>query len=305
MPTPETPPAEFEVDAPLVRALLREQHPGLADRELGATYEGWDNRMFRLGDDLAVRLPRRQAAVALMRREQQWLPVIARWFGLPVPVPVRLGRPSEGYPCPWTVVRWLPGAPVGGTQLSADALQPLVDALARLHAAPADGAPFNAFRSVPLRDRDAKVRERTPLVLALEPALLRRWEHLCESPPSPRLGWVHGDLHPYNVLTEGGAITGVIDWGDAAAGDPAIDFSCLWFLAGAEERDAALERVASADDGALLARAEGWALFFALMFQDWHTMESGRIVPDPTMRSTCRRVLEEIASRGAQGRFEA
>jgi len=94
------PAAEVSIDIPLVRALLLDQHPDLADLPLTQVDEGWDNAVFRLGDELAIRLPRRSATAALMENEQRWLPQLAPRLPLPVPAPVRLGRPgsSAGFP---------------------------------------------------------------------------------------------------------------------------------------------------------------------------------------------------------------
>src|SRR5262245_12741960 len=103
------PAAEVAIDAALVRALLTEQHEDLAGLPLVDVAEGWDNRLFRLGDDLAVRLPRRAASAALIEHEQRWLPELASRLSLPVPVPLRVGRPSGGFPWSWSVVPWLSG----------------------------------------------------------------------------------------------------------------------------------------------------------------------------------------------------
>jgi aminoglycoside phosphotransferase (APT) family kinase protein len=104
------PAAEIEIDEVLVRALLRAQHPDLADLRLTLTAVGWDNVTYRLGEQLAVRLPRIRAGSQLLRREHRWLPVLAGRLPIRVPVPVRLGEPEgEMFPWPWSVVPWIPG----------------------------------------------------------------------------------------------------------------------------------------------------------------------------------------------------
>ena len=103
------PPAEFAIDERLVRVLLEHQHPDLADRPLSFLAAGWDNATYRLGDDLAVRLPRIAAGDALIRNEQRWLPKLAERLPIPIPAPVRTGRPGAGYPWHWSVVPWFPG----------------------------------------------------------------------------------------------------------------------------------------------------------------------------------------------------
>ncbi|CAM5531402.1 hypothetical protein GCM10010343_16900 [Streptomyces avidinii] len=103
---------ETGMTAELVRDLLRDQHPDLADRPVRLGARGWDNQLWRLGDDLAVRLPwATRSADALLRKEYAWLPALAPGPPLPVPVPQRLGEPSERFPRPWTVATWVPGAP--------------------------------------------------------------------------------------------------------------------------------------------------------------------------------------------------
>src|SRR5689334_7584851 len=101
------PAAELHIDTALVRALLRDQHPDLAAGPLRPVGHGWDNVVFRLGDDLAVRVPRREARAVLIEHEQRWLPELAPHLPLPVPVPIRIGRPALGYPWPWSVVGWM------------------------------------------------------------------------------------------------------------------------------------------------------------------------------------------------------
>jgi len=104
-----TPAAEVEVTEGLVRALLREQHPDLADLALVEVASGWDNLIYRLGDALSVRLPRRATSAVLIEHEQRWLPQLGVGLPLPVPVPLRVGVPGCGYPWPWTISTWLPG----------------------------------------------------------------------------------------------------------------------------------------------------------------------------------------------------
>ena len=133
------PPATVEVSAAVVRALLRDQQPHLAGRSLVRVANGWDNATFRLGDDLAVRLPRRDEAVPLIVHEQQYLPGIARRTPVPVPVPVHAGRPTSDFPWPWSIVRWVPGVPAvdAGPADRAPAADGLAAFLAALHS-PAD-----------------------------------------------------------------------------------------------------------------------------------------------------------------------
>src|SRR5690349_9653047 len=107
--TANMPAAEVAIDEALVRALLRDQHPDLAELPLERVAFGWDNVVLRLGDELAVRVPRRQLAASFIEHEQRWLPELAPRLPLPVPAPVRVGRPALGYPWSWSVVPWMAG----------------------------------------------------------------------------------------------------------------------------------------------------------------------------------------------------
>ena len=153
------PPAEVTLDAFGVRALLEAQQPDLAGLPLNEVASGWDNFVFRLGDDLAVRLPRRAIAAPLIEREARWLPELAPSLPLAVPVPVRVGRPSNAFPWAWSVVRWLPGepasvAPPANAEATAVVLGPFLRAL---HRAAPPHATRSAWRGTPLAERTASV----------------------------------------------------------------------------------------------------------------------------------------------------
>ena len=156
----KAPDAEVVVDTETVRALLRAQHPDLADLPIQETAAGWDNFIFRLGEGMSVRLPRRLASVAMLEHEQRWLRVIAPQLPISVPAPLRIGKPGDQYPWPWSVVPWLSGETADLAPLRADQAKPLARFLRALHvAAPAD-APKNPARGVPLQQRAAAVEER-------------------------------------------------------------------------------------------------------------------------------------------------
>src|SRR5436305_1793386 len=137
-------PGETKYEQGLVRALLREQHPDLAGLALRDVDGGWDNQLWRLGLDFAVRLPRTARAPALLRTEQRWLPGLAARLPLPTPVPVRIGAPSRLFAHPWTIARWVDGAPADRAPITrVAAAETLAAFLRALHQpAPAD-APAN------------------------------------------------------------------------------------------------------------------------------------------------------------------
>jgi aminoglycoside phosphotransferase (APT) family kinase protein len=257
-----TPAAGVVVDETLVRRLLEAQHPDLAALPVRHFGSGWDNVMFRLGEELLVRLPRRELAAPLAETEHAWLPVLAPRLPLATPVPVRVGKPGAGYPWAWSVVPWVPGATVDTVGLGPGQAARWADFLLALHQPAPGDAPINPVRGVPLEQRRAVTEERLQALVpesVVEPAHRRLWRDALAARPSTERRWLHGDLHPHNVLGTEGRITAVIDWGDLAGGDVATDLASVWLLFDdPAARRKALERYAP--DADLLARARGWAL---------------------------------------------
>lgn len=267
------PPAEHEIDADLVRGLIADQHPDLAGLPLTPVGAGWDNAMFRLGEDLAVRLPRRELGAQLIGVEQRWLPLLARDLPLATPAPLRAGAPGRGYPWRWSVTPWLPGRPADQAPLRADQGPRWGAFLKALHReAPAE-APFNPYRSVSLAKRAevsgpqlARVAARRPDLVT--PQIEAQWAAALAAPVDRTPTWIHGDLHGRNVLAEDGRVSGVIDWGDMARGDPAMDLYSLWILLpDRAAREAAIAAYGGAS-AATLQRARGWAIAIAAVLID-------------------------------------
>lgn len=234
----DMPAAEVTIDAGLITRLLTAQHPDLADREPELVAAGWDCEMWRLGDELAARLPRRRVVADLIGLEQRWLPQLAPDLPLAVPAPIRVGAPDVelGYPFPWSVVPWFDGASALETPPN-DAVRAAAELgafLAALHRpAPGELAPSTVHRGAPLITRDAVLRSRVESLDDVDRrAVLRSWEMALEAsewagPPVI----VHGDLHPANLVVDpAGQLVAVIDFVDLAAGDPAVDLSVAWML---------------------------------------------------------------------------
>ncbi|HYQ75008.1 aminoglycoside phosphotransferase family protein [Cellulomonas sp.] len=297
---PVKPPAEVDLTTDLVRALLEDQHPDLAALPLRLAAHGWDNATFRLGDDLAVRLPRREAAAHLVEHEQRWLPTLAALCPVPVPAPVRIGRPGPRYGWAWSVVPWIVGTHAAD-QPVADRTRwapELAEALLALHVPAPAGAPVNPFRGGALAGRSAALEARFEaghLDAAVRAAIAggdgavgagavgpdagtvaarRRldalWRDALAAPawPGPPV-WLHGDPHPGNLVAAEGRLAGLLDFGDLTAGDPACDLATAWLTFDAAGRAAFRERAdALADAGGphdpgRWRRAAGWALTMA------------------------------------------
>ncbi len=235
------PEAEILIDDALARRLLSAQHPDLAELPLVEVAAGWDNVIYRLGDHLALRLPRRAMGAALVEAEHRWLPELAARLPLPIPVPVRVGHPTDDYPWRWSVVSWMAGrsaaeVPPADPAAAAERLGRFVFAL---HQSAPPEAPVNPYRGVPLADRHAITSDR---IEQLDPsfdrgAIRRRWDELLDTPTwIGRPQWIHGDLHPANIVVDSGLITAVLDFGDLTVGDPATDLSVAWMMLPPEHR---------------------------------------------------------------------
>lgn len=289
-----TPPAEVNVDEPLIRALLREQHPDLAHLPCVPVDAGWDNIMVRLGNSLCLRLPRRAAAAALIEHEQAWLPGLSKVLPLPIPVPLRVGQPGCGYPWRWSIVPWLAGDAADLTPPAAGEATRLGEFLKALHTPAPAAAPSNPVRGVPLQHARG-IEERMQRLAAMSPSLVtsdvyRVWQAALAAPIDVGPTWLHGDFHARNVLVNEGNLTGIIDWGDITAGDRATDLAAIWMLfADPEARSRALSSSGLVTQATYL-RAKGWAVGFGVVL-----LHSG-LVDHPRHAAmgekTLRRVVE-------------
>ena len=273
-----TPPAEVDVDEFLVRSLLAAQAPHLAALPLHSPHNGWDNRTWRLGDDLAVRLPRRMAAAQLLGHEQRWLGDTALRLPLAIPAPVVVGGPTAGYPWPWSVVPWFVGEVAARVALAPEEATTLGAFLAALHLPAAADAPANPYRGVPLDARLPRVQHWLASDHAAADAeLVARAAKLvintaAELPDSPERVWLHGDLHPRNILVNEGHLAAILDWGDMCGGDPATDLAAVWWLFEVDDHApfwAAYRHKAEA--GSTWHRSRAWAAMFGLMFLHFAT----------------------------------
>ncbi|HZJ39841.1 MAG TPA: phosphotransferase [Demequina sp.] len=268
-----TPPqAHPSITHDTVVRLVAEQLPDLVHLGIGERFDGWDCAMFRLGEEYAVRLPRTQGAVRFLQAEMHWVPQLSGGWDFPAPRFVAHGLPSQGYPWPWAVVTWVPGEMADAVPLRADAGAAVGRALAQVHTPAPDDAPFNTEQSIPMADRDPKVRERvTTLAPAPGPsgetmdvaAALAVWDAALAAREHTEWVWSHADFHGANVLSHDGAFGGIVDWGSMAMCDPAVDLGFVHTLmprAGVDAAFAEYGRLTGRVDDDFLARARGIAL---------------------------------------------
>ena len=218
-------------------------------------------------------MPRRHAATQLIRNERKWLPQIATFLPLPVPTLVRVGLPSCGYPNHWNIISWLDGQPADLAPPADSQAVVFAHFLNALHLiTPHSNAPENLVRGVPLAYRKEVVEARMERIEkhtnCVTPKIKSIWNDALEAPTATRSCWLHGDLHSQNVLVHQGIISGIIDWGDITAGDPATDLASVWMLFDSESaRQQCLETYGLMDE-ALCLRAKGWAVLFGAMLLD-------------------------------------
>jgi len=225
------PVADPEITADLVMSLLRAQVPEACQFRLGEPYAGKDAVVWRLGNDWAVRLPRRQLAADRQHTELDWMPHLSQNWRFRAPVPVRVGSPARAYPWRWSIVPWVPGIAMHEVPLSLTGAAELGAALANLHQLAPAHAPRHPRWSHSLLARSARTDDRLgtlarrtevgPWRLDL-PAAQRIYHAGAAQSPVPHR-WAHLDMRAHHIMTFDGRFVGLIDWGDSAAADPAVD----------------------------------------------------------------------------------
>ncbi len=264
--------SEPDIDRYLVRRLIQSQFPQWAHLPIRKIEPGGcDNRSFRLGDVMVVRLPSAACYSLQIEKEQRWLPILARGLSVPVPTPLARGQPGEGYPWRWSVYGWLEGETASRHTPpdSAAFARSLAEFLVSLHrinavAGPAPGA-HNFYRGGPIEHYDRETRDAIArLGHTIDSSrVLRIWETALNSRWRSAPVWVHGDMSPDNLLVGQGRLVAVIDFGCCAVGDPACDLALAWTFFGPGQR--AAFRHALPLDADTWARGRGWGLWKTLM----------------------------------------
>jgi aminoglycoside phosphotransferase (APT) family kinase protein len=260
------------IDSALVHQLISSQFPQWKDLTIRpVAVGGWDNRTFHLGDQMLVRLPSASEYVAQVEKEQTWLPKLAPFLPLPIPVPLATGKPEAGYPWKWSIYQWLEGesalsSHINGLCAFAQDLAQFLMAFHRIGpmGGPSPG-PENFYRGGPLATYDTETRKAIAILndkIDGEIAI-KIWEAALATPWTLMPVWVHGDISPGNLLVKDGRLNAVIDFGQLAVGDPACDLAISWTFFDEKSREAF--RSALGLDEGTWDRGRGWALWKALV----------------------------------------
>jgi len=291
------------IDAALARRLVDRQFPQWSDLPIaGVAVDGWDNRTFRLGAELTVRLPSGPWYAARVEKEQRWLPVLAPQVTLPIPTPVAEGAPDAGFPYPWSVYCWLDGdlagdAPIADLPRFASDLAGFLRALGRVDATdgPCPGE-HNFHRGGPLTTYAQEAHDAIAALGAEIPrgAVERVWEDAMRTTWDRDPVWFHGDVAVNNLLVRDGRLGAILDFGSSGVGDPACDVVIAWtFLSGAA-RDRF--RADLGADAGTWSRGRGWALWKALI-----TLV-GYLERDSPRAALPRRDIREVLADYDEGR---
>ncbi|WSQ14557.1 aminoglycoside phosphotransferase family protein [Streptomyces sp. NBC_01231] len=283
------------IDAALVKRLIAAQFPqwtGLAVTPVEV--DGWDNRTYRLGDDMTVRLPTAAGYVPAVGKECEWLPRLAASLPVAIPTILAQGAPGEGYPFPWSVRGWLKGqtsSPERIADLTRFAIA-VADFVLALQRCDVVGGPAAGEHSWYRGASPAHYDDETRRCLAVLDGRVdtRRasevWDAALAAEWHGAPVWFHGDIAGGNLLVMDGKLTAVIDFGTSGVGDPACDLVIAWTMFSGASREAFRNTVGQ-DDG-MWARARGWALWKALL------VLSECIDTDEALAASSRPVLDEV-----------
>jgi aminoglycoside phosphotransferase (APT) family kinase protein len=275
---------EIDIDMALVGRLVASQFPGwraMPCKEVDSA--GTDNAMFRLGHEMVIRLPRIALAERGIEKEIEWLPRLAPHIPFPIPEVLGVGEPRDGYPFRWAIYTWLAGEEptprvAGSKQLATD-LAEFVLALRDVQIR--DGTGVNlpeSYRGGSLVDRDAFTRAAIVGSAGLidTSAATEVWESALELPQyQGARRWFHGDIKPDNILTNRDRLTGIIDFGCLAVGDPAVDQIVAWNLLTHESRKVFRDLLAADED--TWARGRAWALTIGLLQLPYYKESNPRL----------------------------
>jgi aminoglycoside phosphotransferase (APT) family kinase protein len=294
---------EVDTTVSLVARLLTRHFPQWADLPITPVDSaGTDNALYRLGNDMVVRLPRIHWAVAQVEKEHYWLPRLSPYLPLAIPVPLAKGVPAEGYPWGWSVYQWLEGRDatvdrvIDQRQAAIDLAQ-FVSALQRISPGGEPLAVDQNSRGLPLATRDKQTREAIAALGGMidADASTALWEAALHGPEWDRAPVLfHGDLLPGNLLVERGRLSAVIDFSGLGIGDPACDLMVAWAMFADEGRR--MFRTALSIDDATWTRGRAHALSQALIFIPYYMGTNS--VGVSSARHTIDEILADFSARG-------
>lgn len=262
----------MEINVALASKLIASQFPEWTNLPITPVeIDGWDNRTFRLGDLMSIRLPSAESYTEQVEKEQQWLPILAPLLPLRIPIPLAMGMPDDSYPWKWSIYRWLEGENATENSI-ADLSKFATDLSAFLNTlqqvSPTDGPPagqHNFFRGGPLATYDAETRK---AIVTLDKGIDQKaatevWNTALSSTWKRPPVWLHGDVSESNLLIKNGQLNAVIDFGCSAVGDPACDLAIAWTLFTGSSRESFKSTIQT--DESTWARGRGWALWKTLI----------------------------------------
>ncbi|MFB9276654.1 aminoglycoside phosphotransferase family protein [Cohnella cellulosilytica] len=267
----------MEINAGLASRLVRRQFPQWKDLEIVPVPQGGhDNRTYRLGSEMTIRLPSHERYASAVEKELKWLPVLGPQLSLPIPTPVAQGEPTDEYPLPWSINRWIEGDTVtranvrdlnGFAEDLAGFLKEL-EAIDASHGVPAGAQNFHRGGDLAVYDPETKA-----VIAQLSGQYDQRlltdiWERALATKYASAPLWLHGDVAVGNLLVRDGRLCGVIDFGTMGVGDPSSDLVIAWHFFDDASRNVFLSRMNFDRDTA--DRARGWALWKALITYAWN-----------------------------------
>jgi aminoglycoside phosphotransferase (APT) family kinase protein len=296
MPRPRLHEDQVDIDESLLHRLLVEQAPEQAELPLRTVDSGGtEHAVFRVGGELAVRMPLHPNGVGGLLKEIRWLPVLAPHLTIEVPEIVMTGRPSGDYPFPWVMVRWIPGedALTGRIDSMSDAAETLGRFVAQLRRIDTTGTPVPGtegfHRGGPLAERDDAFRDALARCEGLLDVEVVRavWEDALAAPEwtGPPV-WLHADLIPGNLLLRDGRLVAVVDFGTLSTGDPAYDVTPAWHVLDRDGR-AVFRRLVDAD-GPTWRRAQGLVVSGGVIALPYY------LNTNPSMVETARRGIGAV-----------
>ncbi|HJX78661.1 aminoglycoside phosphotransferase family protein [Glutamicibacter sp.] len=266
------PEAEVAIDLALVRGLIASQAPQWAHEEIRYLATGWDNEVYRLGDSLLIRLPRRQMGEDIGFKERTWLPQLAKDTGVDIGLTIFEGQPTSSYPFTFSICRYVPGSSAAQfkRQDRDEYAEEFSGLLRALHQPARIQEPRSEFRGCALSLVDSRTREQISFLdSSIQPAALMIWnealnaEEYCGAPV-----WLHGDPHPHNTVVGDGAqhsTVALVDYGDLCVGDPASDLGMFWMHFTPRGISSAFESYGIAEGSPTWQRARGWGLRYAML----------------------------------------